>query len=130
MTTTIIPTDTITILQSDTLMAKEVVVGGGSVPVAGEVKMGFLFNVTAWQMAELHDFRALLQDLQHDQYAVAVRGPLIEGRPTEAARLTSHDHIDAPQFPAMPTVMADDRCQRLTPGLLSGLWGDPTQEGE
>ena len=63
------PTDTVTILRSEKPMAKEVVIGEDGVPVVGRVKMGFLFDVAERSVTGLHDLYALLQDLQHDQYA-------------------------------------------------------------
>ena len=89
------PTDTFTILQSDTPMAKDVFLGSNGLPVVGKVTMGFLFDVTERSVAGLHDLHALLQDLQHDQYAAAIRGQLIEGRPTKAVRRISRDHSDS-----------------------------------
>ena len=95
MTATSTPTDTITLLRSDTPMAKEVVIGEDGLPGVGKVKMGFLFDVTERSVASLHDLYALLQDLQHDQYAAVIRGKLIEGRSTEAVRRISRDHSDS-----------------------------------
>ena len=46
MTAAIIPTDTITLLRSDTPMAKEVVIDEDGLAIVGRVKMGFLFDVT------------------------------------------------------------------------------------
>ena len=89
------PTDTITLLRSNTPMAKEVVIGEDGLPGVGKVKMGFLFDVTERSVGSLHDLHALLQDLQHDQYAAAIRGQLIEGRPTKAVRRISRDHSDS-----------------------------------
>lgn len=95
--TTSNPTDTVTILRSDKPMAKEVLIGDDGLPVVGEVKMGFLFDVTELSVSGLHDLHALLQDLQHDQYAAAIRGQLIEGRPTKAVRRISRDQNDSPR---------------------------------
>ena len=95
MTAAIIPTDTITLLRSDTPMAKEVVIDEDGLAIVGRVKMGFLFDVTERSVAGLHDLHALLQDLQHNQYAAAIRGQLIEGRPTKAVRRISRDHSDS-----------------------------------
>ena len=76
MSATSNPTDSITILRSDKPMAKEVVVGADGLPVVGKVKMGFLFDVTERSVAGIHALHDLLQDLQHDQYAAAIRGPV------------------------------------------------------
>ena len=95
MSATSTPTDSITVLRSDKPMAKEVVIGGDGVPVVGRAKMGFLFDVSERSVASLQDLHALLQDLQHDQYFTAIRGKLIEGRPTEAVRRTARDHSDS-----------------------------------
>ena len=89
------PTDTITLLRSDKPMAKEVVIGEDGLAVVGKVKMGFLFDVTERPVGSLRDLHALLQDLQHDQHATAIRGQLIEGRPIEAVRRISRDHSDS-----------------------------------
>ena len=97
MTATSTPIDNITILRSDTPLAKEVVTGEDGLPVVGKVTMGFLFDVTERTVASLHDLHALLQDLQHDQYAAAIRGQLIEGRPTESVRRISRDQRDSPR---------------------------------
>ena len=97
MTATSTPTDRITILRSDKPFAKEVVIGVGGLAIVGKVTMGFLFDVTERPVAGLHDLHALLQDLQHDQYAAAIRGQLIEGRPTKAVRRISRDHSDSPR---------------------------------
>jgi hypothetical protein len=97
MTATSTPIDNITILRSDTPLAKEVVTGEDGLPVVGKVTMGFLFDVTERTVASLHDLHALLQDLQHDQYAVAIRSRLIEERPTEAVRRISRDQRDSPR---------------------------------
>lgn len=91
------PTDTITILRSDKPLAKEVVLGNDGLPVIGRAKMGFLFDVAERSVAGLHDIHARLQDLQHDQYATAIRGRLIEGRPTEAVRRISRDQNESPR---------------------------------
>ena len=95
MTATSTPTDTITILRSDKPLAKEVVIGEDGLPVVGRVKMGFLFDVTERSVTGLNDLHALLQDLQHDQHAAAIRGQLIEGRPTESVRRISRDQRDS-----------------------------------
>ena len=95
MTATSTPIDNITILRSDTPLAKEVVTGEDGLPVVGKVTMGFLFDVTERSVAGLHDLHALLQDLQHDQYAAEIRGQLIEGRPTETVRRISRDQWDS-----------------------------------
>ena len=95
MSATSNPTDSITILRSDKPMAKEVVVGADGLAIVGKVTMGFLFDVTERSVAGLHDLHALLQDLQHDQYAAAIRGQLIEGRQTKAVRRISRDHSDS-----------------------------------
>ena len=76
-------------------MAKEVVIGEDGHPGVGKVKMSFLFDVTERPVAGLHDLHALLQDLQHDQYAATIRGQLIEGRPTKAVRRISRDQSDS-----------------------------------
>ena len=94
MTATSTPTDNITILRSDTPLAKEVFIGEDGLPVVGEVKMGFLFDVTERPVGSLHDLHALLQDLQQAQYAAAIRGQLIEGRPSKAVRRITRDHVD------------------------------------
>jgi hypothetical protein len=91
------PTDTVTILRSDKPMAKGVVIGEDGLPGVGKVRMGFLFDVTERTVASLHDLHALLQDLQHDQYAAAIRGRLIEGRSAEAVRRTTRDHTESPR---------------------------------
>ena len=69
--TTSKPTDTVTILRSDTPMAKEIGIGKDSLPVVGRVKMGFLFGVTERSVAGLSDLHALLQQLQHGRTAIA-----------------------------------------------------------
>ena len=95
MSATSNPTYSITILRSDKPMAKEVVVGADGLAIVGKVTMGFLFDVTERTVASLHDLHALLQDLQHDQYAAVIRDKLIEGRSTEAVRRISRDHSDS-----------------------------------
>jgi hypothetical protein len=65
------PTDTLTTLQSDKPMAKEVVIGEDGVPIVGRVKMGFLFDVTERSLSGLSDLHDLLQQLQHGRTAIA-----------------------------------------------------------
>jgi len=60
MTATSTPTDSITILRSDTPLAKEVVIGEYGLPVVGRVKMGFLFDVTERTVAGLNDLHEML----------------------------------------------------------------------
>ena len=91
------PTDTITLLRSNTPMAKEVVIGEDGLPGVGKVKMSLLFDVTERSVAGLSDLHALLQELQHDQHTTAIRGQLIESRPTEAVRRISRDQRDSPR---------------------------------
>lgn len=65
MTTTSTPTETITLLRSDKPLAKEAVLGNDGIPVVGRVKIGFLFDVTEWPVAGIHNFQDRLQQLQH-----------------------------------------------------------------
>lgn len=91
------PADTITLLQSDKPLAKQVIIGDDIPLSVKQTKVGFLFDVVERCVSGLNELHALLQDLQHDQYAAVIRGRLIEGMPTKAVRRTTRDRIDSPR---------------------------------
>ena len=127
MTATSTPTDSITILRSDTPLAKPIAIGEDGVPVVGRVKMGFLFDVKERTVAGLNDLHEMLQDLQYDQHATAIRGQLIESRPTEAVRRISRDQNDSLRnFEPCPRqwLMVDKRISTNISASTPSTWSE------